>query len=102
MLFDKSPVANRGLGLHLDTTISLRQRASTDGYSAASMKGGAVHAVASRSVMESPVAFRVHVYACDASNDPVEAVPGSNREETAEGPQIACVGPFGRAVVFSH
>jgi hypothetical protein len=78
ILLDKSPDSNWRLGWHQDRTIAVQQRINVDGFGPWSVKSGQMHVQPPHEVTAGMVTLRVHVDDVDATNAPLEVLPGSH------------------------
>lgn len=79
ILFDKNPATNWRLGWHQDRVICVRERRDVAGFSAWTVKQGALHVAPPFAVLAAMVTLRVHLDPVPESNAPLLIVPGSHR-----------------------
>ncbi len=112
ILFDKIPSANWKVGWHQDTTIAVRERRETPGYSAWSEKAGVNHVTPPVEVLQRMYSIRLHLDACDETNGPLRVLSAThhrgilNSEEirkhiqTDEPFAVSCTASRGAMLVF--
>lgn len=89
IFFDKTPEANWKVAWHQDLTISVRQRIEAPGFTAWSVKDGAVHVQPPVEVLERMLALRLHIDDCGPANGPLRVIPGSHKSGRLTARQIA-------------
>ena len=80
ILFDKTPGANWDVMWHQDVTITVKARASVEGFGPWSTKAGQPNVQPPVGVLERMVTVRLHLDHCDEANGPLLVVPGSHRQ----------------------
>lgn len=89
ILFDKTESANWMVAWHQDTTIAVREKASTPGYGPWSVKDGIVHVRPPARVLENMLTVRVHLDPTPAWNGALLVIPGSHRHGILSSEDIA-------------
>ena len=112
ILFDKAPDANWKVGWHQDTTIAVRERRDTPGFSAWSEKAGVTHVSAPTDVLQRMISIRLHLDARDETNGPLRVLSATHRRgilnageirkhiESDEPYAVACTAARGAMLVF--
>jgi ectoine hydroxylase-related dioxygenase (phytanoyl-CoA dioxygenase family) len=77
-LFDKSPASNWLITWHQDTSLPLRERRVSAGWSSWSVKDGVIYAHAPASALQSVLALRVHLDDSTERNGPLRVIPGTH------------------------
>lgn len=108
--FDKTADANWHLPWHRDLTIAVRRRIDAPGYRAWTRKAGILHVLPPPEVLRRMLTVRLHLDPADASNGPLEVLPGSHRVADDElevvgrwlgvVPAVSCLVPAGGAVLM--
>ena len=78
ILFDKTLATNWRVAWHQDLTIAVRSRRDVEGYERWSVKHGVTHVQPPVDVLESMVALRLHLDACDVEDGALRVVPGTH------------------------
>jgi hypothetical protein len=110
LFFDKTPEANWKVAWHQDLTIAVREKIESPGFTAWSVKEGAIHVQPPAALLERMLAVRLHLDDCGLSNGPLHVLPGSHRFGRLSAAQIAewrrdrqpcaCVVPRGGALLL--
>lgn len=79
ILFDKTPDANWNVVWHQDLSIAVREKRDVPGFGPWSEKAGVIHVQPPASVLERMLTVRLHLDDCDASNGPLQVLPGTHR-----------------------
>lgn len=77
-LFDKTPDARWKVAWHQDLSIAVEERRDVEGFGPWSLKAGVWHVQPPARVLETMLALRVHLDACDESNGALRVLPGSH------------------------
>jgi len=110
IFFDKTPEKNWKVAWHQDLTIAVRKRIEVAGFTAWSVKNGAVHVQPPVSVLKRMVTIRLHLDDCGSDNGALQVVPKSHNagrlsarqisEWRARAQQIPCIVPRGGALLM--
>lgn len=97
ILFDKSNDTNWLVPWHQDLTIAVMERADVEGYGPWSVKDGVPHVQPPVGVLRQMLTIRIHLDDCDATNGPLQVIPGSHKAGRLDSAAIqdwrACVKP---------
>ena len=99
--FRKDAESNWSVGLHRDLHVPLAARCDSTQFSNWSDKQGIPHARATRELLATMLAVRVHVDPCDIGDGELCVVPGSHAGADVDAERVACTGLRGDATVFS-
>ena len=77
-LFDKTPGRNWKVPFHQDVTIKVRSRERVPGFETWWEKAGVTHCWATRAILETMLAVRLHLDDCGPDNGPLRVLPGSH------------------------
>jgi ectoine hydroxylase-related dioxygenase (phytanoyl-CoA dioxygenase family) len=109
-LFDKTPDARWKVAWHQDLSIAVRERRDVEGFGPWSLKAGVWHVQPPARVLETMLALRLHLDACDESSGALRVVPGSHargrlsREEIERclgaARPVTCAAPRGGALLM--
>jgi ectoine hydroxylase-related dioxygenase (phytanoyl-CoA dioxygenase family) len=89
LFFDKTPEANWNVTWHQDLTIAVRQKIEVAGFSAWSVKEGVAHVQPPTAVLKHMLTVRLHLDDCDATNGPLQVIPGSHNAGRLDARQIS-------------
>ncbi len=88
ILFDKSAMANWGLGWHQDRTNAVRSRADCEGFGPWSAKRGVHHVAPPWPILSAMRTLRVHLDPVSSANAPLLIAPGSHLLGVVSEPEI--------------
>ncbi len=110
ILFDKTPDANWNVAWHQDLSIAVREKRNVPGFGPWSEKAGVIHVQPPASVLERMLTVRLHLDDCDASNGPLQVLPGTHQggrlsadevqRKRQDIPATICLVPAGGALLM--
>ena len=89
IFFDKTPQANWRVAWHQDLTIAVQAKIEVAGFTAWSVKAGAVHVQPPVSVLERMLTVRLHLDDCAASNGALQVIADSHTAGRLDASDIA-------------
>lgn len=99
--FRKDAGTNWAVGLHRDLHVPLAAECDSRHFSNWTDKQGITHAHASREMLASMVAVRVHIDNCGIGDGELCVVPGSHSSADVEAARVSCPAARGSAIVLS-
>jgi ectoine hydroxylase-related dioxygenase (phytanoyl-CoA dioxygenase family) len=88
--FDKPPQSNWYVTWHQDTTITVREKIETEGFSGWTRKEGMTGVCPPEEVLKNTVTVRIHLDDTDEKNGALQVIPGSQNKRLS-GEEIALI-----------
>jgi hypothetical protein len=84
IFFDKTPESNWYVSWHQDTTINVKEKIETPGFTGWTKKSGMHGVCPPEEILRDTIAIRIHLDDTDETNGALKVVPGSHNKKLSE------------------